>query len=142
VGTQIVAVQVDDGQGGLAGQAYPVVVSSAVPDQPPVITSMPLLSAIARSLYQYQVTGRDPEHEALHFALPTAPDGMMIDATTGVVRWTPPTAQVGQNVAVTVTATDTAGNVAAQGFTLAVRDVNRPPVITTTPVTAVTAGLA
>ena len=42
VGSQNVAIQVDDGQGGIATQTYTVVVANAATNQPPVITSTPV----------------------------------------------------------------------------------------------------
>jgi RHS repeat-associated protein len=147
VGPQTVTIQVGDGQGGTAVQTYTVVVAATPPDQPPVITSKPVLGAVASALYQYQVTASDPEHEAVHFALPTAPDGMTIDASTGLIQWTPTPAQAGGGgqlnfnlEAVQVTATDTAGNAASQRFTITLHASNDPPAISSQPVNAVTPG--
>jgi RHS repeat-associated protein len=140
VGPQAVALQVDDGQGGVAVQTYTVVATATVPDQPPVITSRPPLTAFAGTAYRYPVLANDPDGAVVRFALPAAPSGMMIDPASGLVQWTPTAAQAGQNATVTVTATDPAGKVASQAFTLAVRPANQPPVITSQPVTTVTAG--
>jgi RHS repeat-associated protein len=146
VGPQTVTVQADDGQGGVAVQTYTVVVSATPPDQPPVITSMPTRTAIAATLYQYQVTASEPENQGVQFALAAAPAGMTIDATSGLVQWTPSPAQAGQAGGVpqvepvTVTATDPGGNAASQRFVLTVRAVNHPPAITSAPVTTVLPG--
>jgi RHS repeat-associated protein len=145
VGPQTVTAQVDDGQGGIAVQTYTVVVSATPPDQPPVITSMPRLVAIASTLYQYQVLASDPENETVQFALVAPPAGMTIDPASGLVQWTPGPQQAGQGgvlnlEVVTITATDTAGNVATQRYTVSVRATNQPPVINSQPVTSVLPG--
>ena len=67
-------IQVDDGQGGIATQTYAVVVTSTPTDQPPVITSTPSQLATVGQPYQYQVTAKDPEGQALTYVLLTKPD--------------------------------------------------------------------
>jgi len=62
---------------------------------------------------------------------------MTIDASTGLITWTPTLGQVG-NTSVTVRVADSGGLFAEQGFTIAVTapgPVNQPPSITSTPVT-------
>ncbi len=69
------------------------------------------------------VTATDPDNDTVTFSLVTKPVGMTIDATTGVVSWTPTSAAV-ENVV--VEARDARGAIATQGFAISVRD-NRPP---------------
>jgi RHS repeat-associated protein len=135
-----VTVRVDDGHGGSDTQDYTILIGSKPPDRPPIITSVPSRLATVSTPYQYAATAIDPEGEAVHFALAAAPDGMTIDPASGVVQWTPALSQVGGND-ITVTATDTAGNVATQNFVITVAGTNRAPLITSVPVTAATAGL-
>ena len=92
--------------------------------------------ATAQAPYEYRVTATDSEGQALEFLLPQPLAGMDLDATTGVLRWTPTPAQIGLN-AVTVIARDAGGATAAQRFTIDVADNNRPPAITSTPVLTV-----
>ena len=47
-------------------------------------------------LYLYAPRATDPDGDPLSFRLATGPTGMTIDATTGVVQWTPTAAQTGQ----------------------------------------------
>ena len=102
------AVEVDDGQGGTATQTYTVVVSNTASNLPPVITSTPAFVATVGQAYQYQVTATDPEGAALSYLLLVKPDGMTIDAGTGLVTWTPGSSQLGQN-SVVVAAVDPLG---------------------------------
>ncbi len=53
------------------------------------------------------------------YSLDVAPAGMTIDATTGVIAWTPTMAQLGDNQ-VTVTVTDFNGLTASQAYTVTV----------------------
>jgi len=69
----------------------------------PTITSPAVTVATANTQYTYNVTANDPEAGPLTYALTTAPSGMII-SSTGVITWTPSSAQVGtQNVNITVT---------------------------------------
>jgi RHS repeat-associated protein len=141
VGPQNVALQVDDGQGGLATQTYQVVVAAQAPNQPPTITSVPEQQTTVGQLYQYQVTASDPDGDPLHYALGASPAGMTIDPATGLVQWTPgPAALTGPNE-VTVRAIDPAGLAGEETYDLAVLPPNQPPQITSAPVTSLTAGL-
>jgi RHS repeat-associated protein len=122
-----------------------IVISTGPPgpvNQAPSFTSTPVLAALAGSPYAYPVTASDPNlGDTLTFSLPTAPAGMTIDASTGLITWTPTLGQVG-NTGVTVRVTDAGGLTAEQAFTIAVSPpapVNLPPSITSTPVTTATA---
>jgi RHS repeat-associated protein len=141
VGSTTVTLQVDDGQGGIATQTYTLVVGAVAPNPPPVITSAAPLQATVGQVYQYMVQASDPDGDPLHFALPSSPAGMTIDAASGLVQWTPTASQVGANV-VSVAAVDPPGGVGQQNFTIAVIAADQPPTITSSPVTTVTAGLA
>ena len=114
-------------------------VTAGQPNRPPVITSTPLTTATVGESYSYDVDATDPDAgETLTFALTTAPSGMTIDATTGVIQWTPTSTQVG-NQPVTVQVHDTGGLAATQSFMIAVPQPNRPPLITSLPGTTATA---
>jgi len=140
VGSQNVAIQVDDGQGGIATQTYTVVVANAATNQPPVITSTPSQVTTVDQPYQYQVTASDPEGQTLTYVLLVKPDGMTIDANSGLVTWTPTSAHLGSN-AVVVAAVDPLGAGGSQSFAIVVNPVNHPPVLDPIPDQAVTAGL-
>jgi len=87
----------------------------------PAIMSVPILRAIAGEPYAYVVTASDayPEGDAHTFALLAGPDGMAVDAATGLTTWTPTDAQVGAHQVV-VEASDAYGGVAAQRFVVVV----------------------
>jgi hypothetical protein len=140
VGSQNVALQVDDGNGGTATQSYTIVVANAATNQPPVITSTPRQLATVSQPYQYQVTARDPEGQAITYVLLVKPDGMTIDASTGQVSWTPSSSQLGSN-SVVVGAVDPLGAGGSQSFSIVVNPVNHPPALDPIADQSVTAGL-
>ncbi len=111
----------------------------------PTITSNALTLATATQTYNYDVDATDPDTgDVLTFTLPAAPSGMTINASTGLIAWTPTLAQIG-NHPVTVRVTDTSGLFAEQSFTIAVSapgPINQPPLITSTPATAASVGTA
>jgi hypothetical protein len=137
-GVQGATVRVMD-QGGLfADQLFTVTVP---PNGLPSFTSAPVATATMGVAYSYDANATDPDAGAvLTFSLVAAPAGMAINATTGVISWTPALAQVGANP-VTARVTDQFGGFAEQGFSVNVPP-NNPPSFTSTPVTAATEGSA
>jgi Putative Ig domain len=136
LGTQIIDVLVTDAQGAVTTQTYNLVVGTTPINQAPTITSTPKFTADINTKYQYQIVATDPENQQLTYALTTAPTGMVIDTTTGLITWDNPTLGTTN---IQITATDISGAVAAQGYTLTGKQ-NQPPVINSTPKTQVTIG--
>ncbi|MBV6465470.1 MAG: hypothetical protein PGMFKBFP_00747 [Anaerolineales bacterium] len=92
----------------------------------PVITSSPFLFAMKGEPYVYDATATDPDRgDVLAFSLDAAPNGMTINAESGVVSWTPTPDQVGENEA-TVRVQDQGGLYDTQAFaiTVASQDVD------------------
>ena len=101
-------------------------------NQPPVIASDPVLTAMELKPYEYAVIATDPENDTLGYRLLEAPTAMDITAD-GIIQWTPEQGDVG-SYTITVEVND-GDNAIEQSFTLTVsaRD-NTPPVITSSPV--------
>ena len=139
VGARAVTLRVTDAQGQFATQSFSVTVAAAA-NSPPQITSTPPLAASVGTLYSYAVTAFDPEGAALSGSLDVAPAGMVINAATGLIQWTPTAAQVGAR-AVTLRVTDAQGQFATQSFSVTVAAAaNSPPQITSTPPLAASVG--
>jgi RHS repeat-associated protein len=132
LGAHQVVVAVRDPFLAEATQTFSVVV--ACENLPPAITSRPATQANVGRGYLYAVGAIDPERDALTFSLAAGPQGMTLDAATGLVRWTPAAAQIGTRD-VSVQVSDTAGNVVTQTFSIEVTQavLDRPPVITSRP---------
>jgi len=98
-------------------------------NHPPVITSTPVIEAMAGVLYTYDVEANDEDGDTLTYALTESPDGMTIDSGTGLIEWTPTQDQVGTH-AVTVEVDDGNGGTDSQSFTITVKEADlTPPVI-------------
>jgi VCBS repeat-containing protein len=116
-------------------------VSNSLGDAP-TITSTPSTTALQGQPYSYQVTATDPQGGPFTFALDTGPAGMAMSAS-GLVSWTPSLSQLGP-FAVTVRVTDNTARSTTQSFTVTVATdpAAHAPVITSTPVTTATYGVA
>jgi cytochrome c peroxidase len=107
-------------------------VTSSPNSFPPSITSPPVTAATVGQLYSYGVHAHDANEDPLTFSLVLAPAGMTINASSGMITWTPTLEQVGiRNV--TIRVTDPGGLFDSQTFGIA---VNGPPSFTSTPITA------
>ncbi len=138
-GPQSVSVRAADPGGLAATQSFTVTVVAA--NAPPQITSQPITAAAVGVPYSYDVNASDPNGDALTYALTQAPAGMSINASSGLIAWTPGASQAGaQSVGVRVT--DPAGLSASQTFTVTVAAANAAPQIVSTPVTSATVGIA
>src|SRR5262249_53675263 len=69
----------------------------------PAITSSPNTEALVGKPYQYAVKATDPDEDPVTFSLVTAPAGMIIDAQSGMLSWSPKAGDIG-NTSVTVQA--------------------------------------
>lgn len=100
------------------GAAYgrPAVLQRGVSNAPPVITANKS-SRFNGSVYTYQVNAHDPDGDTLTYALKSAPAGMTIDPSTGLVRWTIPEDFKGTTT-FTVFVTDGNGGEASQSLTI------------------------
>ncbi len=96
-------------------------------NDPPVITSSPVLLAEPGVRYIYDVVALDGDGDALRFGLARSPAGMVIDPATGRIDWMP-RAQGAHPVTVSVTDGNASG---MQEFSITVP--NRPPSIRSLP---------
>ncbi len=137
--------RINEGAGRLGNNkaASPLVTSpcDAAANQPPIITSAPVISASTGVAYSYQVESTDSNNDPLSPSLLAAPSGMTINAT-GLINWTPADNQFG-DFAVTVQVSDGRGGTAEQSFIISVTapaGTNSAPLIISTPVTSIVLG--
>ena len=83
----------------------------------PSITSQPS-GHIKEFLYEYAVSAEDPDGDPLEFKLSSAPEGMAIDSSTGVIRWKVGEKQREGSYAFQVMVSDPEGAMAIQPITL------------------------
>ena len=134
LGKHTVEVRVEDGQGGFATQPFTLDVNNRVENQAPSITSTPNTVTNTERVYQYRGTAIDPDGDYLIWSLAEAPQGMVIDETTGVLSWQPTAQQIGEHT-VSVQVIDALGLAVIQTFTLSVSGNNIPSTILSIPPT-------
>ncbi|MGC9363767.1 MAG: putative Ig domain-containing protein [Fidelibacterota bacterium] len=120
-------VQVNDGNGGVTQKSFDYSVENV--NTPPSITVVPggIITITEDVLYTTDVDASDADAgDVLSYSLNTAPTGMTINATTGVIQWTPTNAQVGTHT-VTVKVTDSESEFASSSWQLQVQNMNDPP---------------
>jgi len=102
-------------------------------NDPPQITSNPVLNVAAGDIYEYQVTAIDPDpSEVLTYSLTTAPAFLSVNSTSGLISGTPAMTDTGShNVAVRVE--DLQGAFDTQNYVLTVTFVNLAPVVADIP---------
>ncbi len=88
-------------------------------NQPPHITSTALTAATVNQLYSYVVAATDANNDPLSYALTVSPTGMGINASSGLITWTPAANQAGTQ-SVTVQVSDGKGGTDSQSYTITV----------------------
>ena len=140
LGTNVVTVEAQDALLATDTQTWQIDVGCV--NRPPQITSVPPTQAQTEDPYLYAPRATDPDGDRLTWSLvQTNAAGMTIDATTGLIRWTPTTNQVGSYL-VRVRASDGRGGSDTQEYTLYASNLraNKAPIIVTTPQRGATIG--
>ncbi|MEG5045908.1 putative Ig domain-containing protein [Microcoleus sp. B4-C1] len=152
VGTHDIIVRVNDGRGGIDLQAFKIEVTPG--NNAPVFTSqLPQnINPAVNQPFQYQAKAIDLDGDTITYSIipnsskPVTPTNATINPTTGVINWTPTTAQQGgafnwayagevEPWEILIKATDNKGGEAFQRIELTVSPAapNRAPSITSTP---------
>ncbi len=105
----------------------------------PTITSTPPEVAAVNQVYRYNLQGNDSDGDPLLWSLDSAPTGMAIDPTSGILLWTPTAAQSG-TFSVTVRLTDAQGADCTQTYPILVYPADIPPRVDNDPPTSATVG--
>lgn len=124
---QIVAI---DGRGGSVVREFSLLVQKYVsPNLRPVFGAGHDSEVIAGDLLVRPIEAYDPNGDPLSFSLLSAPDGVILDATRGIVYWQTTAGDLGRKATVIVQAKDGAGLTATSSFEVEVIDGNEPPYI-------------
>ncbi len=121
-GNHGVTVAVQDPAGLRGTQSYTLIVK---PNQPPQITSTPVLSVTAGRTYGYDVVATDPDGDTLAYQLVSGPQGLAIDEL-GRLHWSTSPADLGAHP-VQVQVTDPHGESATQSFVITIAPDNEAP---------------
>ena len=124
-----------DGSGKTSNVATAVI--TIIPDNPPTLTNSLSASAMTGQLWNFTATATDPDlpDDMFTFSLVNAPTGMSINATTGVITWTPKGLYVYK---FDIKVTDRYGKSDQKTFTLSL--TASPPVLTNSLSATATAG--
>ena len=122
-GSQAVTVRVSDPGGLFATQAFTIAVAAT--NVAPQITTTAVTTAAVGAAYSYDVNATDANGDTLTYSLTQAPTGMTINTATGLIAWTPTSAQTGSQ-AVTVRVSDPGGLFVTQAFTITVGSGTTP----------------
>jgi len=117
-GSDSFTFKVNDGTADSALATVSITVKAV--NDAPRFTSTPLTKATVDALYTYDVNAADPDAgDTLTYSLTIKPAGMTIDAATGLIEWTPASAQAGANdVAVKVIDNGSVPASQTQSFTI------------------------
>ena len=126
--------------GALQSNTATITIELLPQDDPPAVTSTPLLTISNGQVYSYDVDATDPDGDTnFTFSLLQAPIGMTIEPISGLIDWLPHSGNIGFNDVV-VQVTDSTGASGSQVFQVEVLDANVAPSFSSTPVTSITAG--
>ncbi|GAA4443172.1 hypothetical protein GCM10023156_00020 [Novipirellula rosea] len=141
--SQVFEIKVTDPHGASATQEFQVyAVNASTTNSPPTFVSAAPTNVRAGELYQYAARAVDPNGDAVTYHLTAFPVGMTVNATTGLVSWSP--SATGQ-VSVTLEASDGINPPVSQTFPITVDSPfqsNRPPKIHNSPTKAASRNLA
>lgn len=128
---------------GLTTSSGNITIEVVPVNDPPIITSTPVTTATVGQLYKYQMNASDvDEGDELTYMTTTSPPGMSVNATTGLVTWTPSEADKGpRNIVLTVSDGKADVNQSFQVNVLPRPIVNHPPVIVSDPVDVAYVGM-
>ncbi len=118
-------VNVTDIAGAYDTQEFFIIVSNT--NDEPVIISLPITLAVEDVFYSYDVNASDVDiGDVLTYKLDLAPQGMIIDESSGVISWLPTNDFVGNNEMI-VNVTDSSSAYDAQEFIIFVSNTNDAP---------------
>ena len=92
--------------------------------------------SLAQGTYTYDVEAVDPDGDAITYSLTTAPLGMTINPTTGLISWPVTSRDVGDHT-VEIRAQDPHGGFDTQTYTLTILNQNQAPIVSAGPDLAV-----
>jgi hypothetical protein len=95
-------------------------------NHPPRFTSIPSTIAWVGKEYVYNLTSMDEDGDIPIFSIVSAPANLTLNSSTGQLRWTPTTPDIG-NHTITIQVSDGRGSFDRQTFTITVMDVPIQP---------------
>ena len=122
-------VRVKDPSGLSTEQNISVTVNHV--NRPPQFEALASQNGEENALLQFTVAAVDPDQEdngLLTYSSDNLPEGATLDATSGLISWTPTYEQSGEHT-INIRVTDGAGETDEMALTLVIAHVNRPPTL-------------
>ncbi|MBW1825263.1 MAG: putative Ig domain-containing protein [Deltaproteobacteria bacterium] len=94
--------------------------TSDILNSPPSIISQSSGKVTGESIYEYKVVAEDADGDSLTYRLASAPEGMTINPSSGVIKWNVGEKQKGENHEFKVIVEDAEGALSIQPITLKV----------------------
>jgi parallel beta-helix repeat protein len=108
----------------------------------PVISGSPSLTARPGIEYSFSPNATDADGDSLGFTIQNLPAWCSFDTTTGYLRGTPSTSDLGVYQDIIISVTDGEASTSLAQFTISVSDSNHTPTINGTPITSVDEGVS
>ena len=108
----------------------------------PTIGGTPAASVVAGNSYEFLPQVSDPDGQTLTFSISGKPAWASFSTSTGRLSGTPTSVQVGSYSGIVISVSDGTASASLPSFAINVVAANQSPVISGTPATSVTAGLA
>jgi hypothetical protein len=135
-----VKITVSDGIASAVLPAFSITVLPA--NTAPTISGSPPRSVTAGTAYTFQPTASDPDGQTLTFRITNKPAWATFNAANGRLWGTPTSDHAGTYANISITVTDGIAQVTLGPFSIEVIAGNRAPVLSGSPPTSVTAGVA
>ncbi|HET9865323.1 MAG TPA: putative Ig domain-containing protein [Steroidobacteraceae bacterium] len=139
-----IVITVSDGEHQVSLPAFTITVGTAAPEnRPPTLEGTPSTNVTAGSVYSFRPVASDPDGDSLIFTIQNKPSWATFSATTGRLRGTPGSGNVGTTARITITVSDGELSTSLPSFSIQVAaPPNATPTISGTPPKTVTAGSA
>jgi hypothetical protein len=135
-----ITITVSDGTASAVLPAFSITVLPG--NKAPTISGSPPASVTAGTAYAFQPTASDPDGQTLTFRITNKPAWAGFSSTNGRLSGTPTSASAGKYSNISITVTDGIAQVTLGPFSIEVIAANRAPVLSGSPPTSVTAGVA
>lgn len=145
--TDDITITVTDGKDTRSIGPFKIRVNRPAPPPPsntaPTITGTAPTSVVVSNLYQFQPQALDADGDTLRFSISNRPSWATFSSTTGILRGTPTTANVGTYANIIISVNDGTATTLLPSFAIQVQGAeNHAPTISGTPATSVQAGVA
>ena len=136
-----IGISVSDGELTAALPAFSITVNEDESNDPPQISGSPPVTVTVGEQYSFTPSATDPDGDTLTFAISNRPSWASFDTTSGQLRGTPDSGDVGIHGNIEISVSDGEFSDTLPAFAIEVEEApNGPPVISGTPSTTATVG--